>query len=591
MTTGNTDIKNIGLAPGAYEAKLWFFYRKIQKSFELIPKVEQLCAISLANLKEILTLIKQRLDELCKVELDLIIVTNGATCSIREVEQQKHDELKDLGQEVKSLHDILVGLIACYSDEKVYLLHKQVEKSSAVYSSDDDRHQEKIWAYEKEILREKGSYEEIQAVRALREEILRGVHETEKYITQETHQENTAEPIMGHVMETTRERNGMSLSHQDVERVTNLLAKMATCTRGSDPKLFFVDLVRRADIPQSWINDSYCLFHGHPNADARNLILWAINQGTNTQDPRYTALGSLLQPLLPNLGLEDVSSVVALIITYKLFNDRDLLQNLILAYQVPYLMSDEVIASGDISKFVGPHFDWRGPEADVDLQAWFAKPPMLDVGFIKRAMDQSRSICRIESPENNFLGTGFLIGQKNLLLTNYHVFKLYENDDLDANIRNAILRFGCFTTASGDTPAGRTFKPNLNDPVVSMSPTNDLDFILLRVEENIIGENTIQALTSWSLTPPAPRSSLHILQHPEGEAMKLALADNAVTGVYDKSRIQYCTPALHGSSGAPCFNDEWQVVALHHAERSKTWGSVREGILFEPIYNRIYKFL
>ena len=30
-------------------------------------------------------------------------------------------------------------------------------------------------------------------------------------------------------------------------------------------------------------------------------------------------------------------------------------------------------------------------------------------------------------------------------------------------------------------------------------------------------------------------------------------------------RVQYVTSTLPGSSGSPVFNDEWDVIALHHA--------------------------
>jgi hypothetical protein len=46
-----------------------------------------------------------------------------------------------------------------------------------------------------------------------------------------------------------------------------------------------------------------------------------------------------------------------------------------------------------------------------------------------------------------------------------------------------------------------------------------------------------------------------------------------------------------GSSGSPCFDENWYLVALHHAQKARTFGSIREGILFASIYQEIKDFL
>jgi endonuclease G, mitochondrial len=74
--------------------------------------------------------------------------------------------------------------------------------------------------------------------------------------------------------------------------------------------------------------------------------------------------------------------------------------------------------------------------------------------------------------------------------------------------------------------------------------------------------------------------------------MKLAPSANGIVGVYeDIGLVQYATRTLNGSSGSPCFDDNWQPVALHHAERAKTFGAIREGVLLEPIVNEVRSLL
>ncbi len=57
-----------------------------------------------------------------------------------------------------------------------------------------------------------------------------------------------------------------------------------------------------------------------------------------------------------------------------------------------------------------------------------------------------------------------------------------------------------------------------------------------------------------------------ILQHPEKAPLKLALDTKSIIAVNaNHTRVTYRTNTLGGSSGAPCFNMDWQPVALHHS--------------------------
>ena len=69
-------------------------------------------------------------------------------------------------------------------------------------------------------------------------------------------------------------------------------------------------------------------------------------------------------------------------------------------------------------------------------------------------------------------------------------------------------------------------------------------------------------------TPPVftPGTPLSIMQHPQGEPLKLSFDDDAVIAVNaNGTRVTYTTNTERGSSGAPCFNARWELVALHHS--------------------------
>ena len=162
--------------------------------------------------------------------------------------------------------------------------------------------------------------------------------------------------------------------------------------------------------------------------------------------------------------------------------------------------------------------------------------------------------------------------------------------DLEENARDIVLRFGCFSVKEG-IEESQTFKLVPEKPILKASDTAKLDYVLLQVEERISTARGI-APAPYEPQPPIARTGLSILQHPKGQVMQVAISSEAVTGVYKESGlIQYVNKTLVGSSGSPCFNDSWKVVALHHAQRSTSFGGIREGILFGAIYPEIETFL
>jgi hypothetical protein len=273
-------------------------------------------------------------------------------------------------------------------------------------------------------------------------------------------------------------------------------------------------------------------------------------------------------------------------VAHRLLRDEELLSQVVLRYQVPQPAG---AASVKVQEF-GPEIDWRGPTEQVQLQSWLIpEPDFQDVGFLKRAIERAASVCRVEFPHHTRRGTGFLIAP-DLVLTNYHVLKDESGEDLETNARSAVLLFGKITAEPGKEAEGQGFRLVEDQPVVSASPVEQLDYALLRVETGIQSAQGI-APAPFSLQIPARGDALHILQHPEGRALQLAVSGNGVEYIAEeRGLVQYSTRAAGGSSGSPCFSDHWEVVAIHHAQRSKGFGIVREGILFTSIHELIKGF-
>jgi len=374
------------------------------------------------------------------------------------------------------------------------------------------------------------------------------------------------------------------MEHQDIQRLVQLLTKNAlTAPMKVGVEGYFHGLVMEANLPPSFQAQRAGGWTGAASNDALELVNWALARGVNPADPRYTTLGSILEPELDRSGLNIAATIAALIVTYKLYRDPALLEALGTRYQIPRPSQVEQVVES------GPDIDWRGPSDPVELQSWFRpEPDLLDVGFLIQAINKAASICRVEVG-NVFRGTGFLI-DPNLVLTNYHVLGMSDGEVV-SSASQTVLRFGVFTSPEGKPDAGQKVNLHPDKPLVAFSSEKVHDFALLRVSDQIYGLKDI-APASFTTNQPGLHSGLNILQHPEGETMKLAISSNGVTGAYeDTGYLQYVSRVLHGSSGSPCFNDNWNVVAIHHAARSRFTGIVGEGILMKAIYTKIKQYL
>jgi V8-like Glu-specific endopeptidase len=372
----------------------------------------------------------------------------------------------------------------------------------------------------------------------------------------------------------------VGMTAANLNRIVEILADEALAESAS-PAAYFQRLVAQADIPQEFRRQRQGGWSGNARHDARMLVTWASAREINPADRRYTTLGSLLIPELNQVGASIADELLSIIEASHLIRDEVLLDTLHRQFLVPRPLAVSVQES------TGPDINWRGPTTPAENQAWLRpEPDFLDVGLLKRAIDRARGVCLIEVGLTRKTGTGVLIDD-DLLLTNHHVLCPDSTVDLKESAHTSIVRFGVFSPTVDPSDASCSVTLDANNPVVAASSSTELDFALLRLTPSI---RTIKSVgrVPFSAEIPAVRSGLNILQHPEGLEMKLALSSNAVTATLnDAGLIQYVTRTAGGSSGAPCFDDDWRMVAIHHSERARSFGTIREGILMNAIYSRI----
>jgi endonuclease G len=179
------------------------------------------------------------------------------------------------------------------------------------------------------------------------------------------------------------------------------------------------------------------------------------------------------------------------------------------------------------------------------------------------------SIARFERGEVNNAwhrahGTGWLIGPR-LLITAYHLVNARLDDEQPADDEDfaeqalsAQIIFGYDSEDKSGTPFGVT-------GLVEQSP--ELDYVILKLE----ADPGVPPLRLARGAPAIDKEShplLNAVLHPLSEPKVLAIRGNLAVALTDRaSDLGYFSDAHTGpgASGAPVFNDEWHVVAMHRA--------------------------
>ncbi len=188
-----------------------------------------------------------------------------------------------------------------------------------------------------------------------------------------------------------------------------------------------------------------------------------------------------------------------------------------------------------------------------DVREWYTRVAIL-----------SRQVCLIED-EAGPLGTAFLVGP-DAVLTATHVI-----DPRRLTFSSLRARFDFIAdpdTGKLDKGKGFDLAPK---PIVASSPTDDLDLALVRLADPI-GERSVfndGYLRGWvalagANLDPVPGTAIAIFQHPEGGPLKVAMSTNSVVRYEEHlRRILYRTDTSPGASGAPCFDIDWRLIAMH----------------------------
>ncbi|MEJ6483559.1 trypsin-like peptidase domain-containing protein [Nostoc punctiforme UO1] len=185
-----------------------------------------------------------------------------------------------------------------------------------------------------------------------------------------------------------------------------------------------------------------------------------------------------------------------------------------------------------------------------------------------KALAARNSVGRIESPIGNPIGTGVLI-TNDLLLTCNHIFS-------KSQVQKAWVRFGY--------KAGK-YESEKDILELNIIPNNSrFDYALLKInpqtQQKAISIDETSILDSGQ--------NIRIIHHPQGNPV--IISDFGQITQVGEDYIDHNVKTDDGSSGAPIFNRQWELIAIHQGNpgigRTVIPGSTG-GIPIRAIWNQI----
>lgn len=229
----------------------------------------------------------------------------------------------------------------------------------------------------------------------------------------------------------------------------------------------------------------------------------------------------------------------------------------------------DLVAAKKIADYVDPT-TLGLPVAKVSQAESIQGPTVdfIDISFLDLARAASRSVARIVHPDGQPEGTGFMISPA-LLMTNNHVIASKEEASYFQVEFNYELDW-----RKNSTPFTRfTLKP---DVFFFTAPEDSFDFSIIAIGDRIRGTMTLEEIGFLPLLSSPDKHvkgmCLNCIQHPNGDPKQLVIRENRLLARTEHTLI-YSSDTLPGASGSPVFNDDWEVVALHH------WGEPYRAVL------------
>ena len=199
----------------------------------------------------------------------------------------------------------------------------------------------------------------------------------------------------------------------------------------------------------------------------------------------------------------------------------------------------------------------------ADLERVFGVDRFFSLDWYRRGLARCAGVARIGYEPTQGVGTGFLLmgavlhpmlGDELYLLTNSHVVSPGPEVPIAMRPADAVITF--------EGLPGAEHKSWTVKKLIFNSPIGELDATLLQLDRGVLG------VDPYPIAPALPdrdaKRRVYVVGHPLGGGVSFSLQDNLLLD-WDERLVHYRTPTEPGSSGSPVFDDQWRLVAIHHA--------------------------
>jgi len=232
------------------------------------------------------------------------------------------------------------------------------------------------------------------------------------------------------------------------------------------------------------------------------------------------------------------------------------------AYQDPLVALRQRMGWGaDLAP--APAATWQdGRPPEVVHERIVGEDTLKPIAYLRKALRAADAVVRVAVRQGPGLpvkhGTGFLIAP-DLMLTNHHIVR-----DATEAPRTEVSFFYEFDID------GR----KRDEVTIGTAPDRPLLFTDADLDVSLVRLHGAPPLPHYL---PLRRALLRrdqrvaIIQHPGGFLKTVSMQNNLVAAA-DEVIVQYYTSTQGGSSGSPVFDDDFNVVAVHHsAVQDKAW--------------------
>ncbi len=191
---------------------------------------------------------------------------------------------------------------------------------------------------------------------------------------------------------------------------------------------------------------------------------------------------------------------------------------------------------------VGAAVEWSGTETPEYIQEKFYGSPLYPVNFLQRGFQRARAVSLIQL--GSILGTGVLI-EESLLLTCKHVVPSAQAAESAQFVFNYEERGAAAAPYTWNGPGSYWHSDAHDIAIIELAGTPGKTWGTVPI----------------SATIPQAEEYIHLIHHALGTYKRVSLG--AAVRFVQPGTLGYLATTMPGSSGAPVFNDAWELVAIH----------------------------